>query len=94
MKNSYNNREKYFDAKERVKKIKGFYKHLIVYITINTILTILDFYSNNFNLFSTWFYWGIGIVFHALGVFGKNIFLSNNWEKRKIQELMDEENKF
>jgi hypothetical protein len=33
--------------------------------------------------------WGIGIIFHAFGVFG----YGKSWEERKIQEIMDRENK-
>jgi hypothetical protein len=47
-----------------------------------------------------WFWWpmlgwGIGMVFHAYGVFGKNILFGADWE-RKIKELMDKDsnNKF
>ncbi len=42
--------------------------------------------------FSIWFWWGIGMFFHWYGVFGKNLFFSKEWEQRKIQELMNNEN--
>jgi len=40
-----------------------------------------------------WFYWvtvfwGIGIIWHAIGVFGK---LGKNWEEKKIKELMEKD---
>lgn len=88
--------EKYLLAKERVRKIKGFYTHLTIYILINTILTSINlFFSEseniNFNMFSTWIFWGIGIFFHAIGVFGKNLIFSKDWENRKINELINRE---
>ena len=36
---------------------------------------------------------GIGIVFHAFGVFGMNFILGKNWEDKKIKELMDKDKK-
>jgi 2TM domain len=29
---------------------------------------------------------------HGLSVFGKNIFFGDNWEERKIQELIEKDN--
>jgi len=36
--------------------------------------------------------WGIGICFHAFGIFGYKIGLGKEWEARKIRELMDNDN--
>lgn len=88
--------EKYLLAKERVHKIKGFYTHLTLYILINTILTFINIYFSgferiHFNMFSTWLFWGIGIFFHAIGVFGKNLIFSKDWENRKINELVNKQ---
>ena len=44
-----------------------------------------------FSTFSTAIFWGIGIAFHALGVFGTNIFLGHDWEERKIQQIMSKD---
>ncbi len=91
-----NNNEKYQQAKERVHKIKSFYTHLTVYILVNTFITGINIYYSgfervHFSMFSTWFFWGIGIFFHAMGVFGKNLIFSRDWEKRKINDLMEQE---
>lgn len=91
--------ERYYLAHKRVKKIKGFYVHLIVYILVNAFFVFGDFYSDyhkdinfwswvNFNRIG---FWGIGLVAHGISVFGKDWFLGTNWEERKIQELMDKE---
>ena len=45
----------------------------------------------NFNAYSTAFFWGIGLAFHWVGVFGKGIVFSKKWEERKIKELMDKD---
>jgi len=93
-----NKTEKYLQAKERIRKIKGFYSHLTVYILVNTFITFTIIYNSgfdgemNFGIFSTWFFWGIGVFFHGFNIFGKNLIFSKDWEKRKIQELMDQDN--
>ena len=89
--------EKYEKAKKRVEEIKGFYSHLIVYICVNVALLIINLVTNRNVL---WFYWpllgwGIGVFFHAMGVFVFSKFPGTKWEKKKIEEVMkqmDEEN--
>ncbi|WP_432671421.1 2TM domain-containing protein [Flavobacterium sp. SM2513] len=83
-------------AKKRVNKIKGFYKHLMAYIVVNVILIIMQYISLDegevffqYSTFSTAFFWGIGLFFHSINVFGKNFFLGENWEEKKIKEYMD-----
>ena len=94
---------KYIRAKKRVEKIKGFYVHLIVYIIVNTFLSgiiifglmnddgdTLDEVLQNFGVYSTWVFWGIGVFFHWLGVFGFN-FIGKDWEERKLKEIIEKE---
>ncbi|NBL65280.1 histidine kinase [Flavobacterium sp. NST-5] len=90
--------QRYERASQRVKKIAGFYRHLLVYILVNLFLISLKYFNLDkgdqffeFSTFSTAFFWGIGLAFHALGVFGTSAFLGNNWEERKIREIMDKE---
>ena len=83
-------------ARKKVKAIKGFYSHLGAYLIVNTVLIIMHtadlepdetFWS--WNTFSTAFFWGIGLLCHAFGVFGTDVFLGAGWEERKIKEYMD-----
>lgn len=89
---------KYENAVKRVKKIKGFYSHLLVYIVINIMIIIvnvqsLDIAESYISLknFSTALFWGIGLAAHGLSVFGPNFILGQNWEEKKINELMEKE---
>lgn len=89
-------RQKFEKAKKRVKSISGFYKHFMVYILVNLFLISLKYFNLNsnenfftFSTFSTAFFWGIGVAFHALSVFGTGIFLGNDWEEKKIREIME-----
>jgi hypothetical protein len=90
--------DKYAAAEREVKRLKGFYTHLIVYIVINIMIVFLnirdlDKGESYFKIenFFTAFFWGIGLTAHGLSVFGRNIFFGKNWEEKKIQELIEKE---
>ena len=100
MENYQNSEEaRYERAKKRVRAVSGFYKHLAVYIIVNTVLILMKYFSEGkgdfyeFSTFSTAFFWGIGLAFHALGVFYNHVFFGRNWEDRKIREIMDKDKK-
>ena len=102
-KKDYAREDTYIRAKKKVEAIKGFYWHLFWYLAINIFLTFGstigtfikpgDFYMRrwDFGMFAVWFFWGIGLVGHWMGVFGKNIVFSKDWEERKIKEFMDKD---
>ncbi len=88
------NDEKYEEAKRRVKELKGFYRNLITYVTINVILIIINLVTNPGHLWFYWvtIFWGIGILFHASKVFVlKGKLLGKEWEEKKIKEIMEKE---
>ncbi|MFY0604113.1 MAG: 2TM domain-containing protein [Flavobacteriaceae bacterium] len=106
MDQNYIKEQQYIKAKKRVKDIKGFYSHLSVYIIINIFISGIILYGltydgnddfseaiSNFGVYSTWVFWGIGLFFHWLGVFGFKNVLGKSWEEKKIKELMDEDEK-
>lgn len=87
---------RYANAKEKVKKIKGFYIHLLVYIVVNVMIVFLNFQNLKpeesyfqFENFFTAFFWGIGLLAHGLSVFSPRFILGKDWEEKKIRELMD-----
>lgn len=105
MESNFLQEQNYIKAKKRVKDIKGFYVHLIVYVVVNIMISGIIVYGltvsgdsfsetfSNFGVYSTWLFWGIGMFFHWLGVFGfKSLGLGKDWEERKIKELMEKEN--
>jgi hypothetical protein len=89
--------EGYLRAQKRVKAIVGLYWHLASYVIVNLFLIILITSNGvklfSFGTFSTAFFWGIGLFFHFIGVFGPNFFFGKNWEERKIKEMMDDDKK-
>lgn len=93
-----NEQIRYERAKKKVKSLSGFYRHLGVYLIVNAVLITLkavkldpgeSFWT--FNTFSTAFFWGIGLAFHAFGVFYNAVFFGKDWEDRKIREMMDKD---
>lgn len=91
---------KYQEALKRVKKIKGFYSHLFVYIVVNIMIIVVNIQNLSpgesyfqYKNFFTAFFWGIGLVAHGFSVFVPQWFLGNNWEERKIRELMEKDKK-
>lgn len=91
--------ESYKKAYKEVKKIKDFYTHLLVYLVVNAFIIISsfnrDFISSSefwdWHTFSTTIFWGIGLVAHGLSVFGRDLFFNDDWEQKKIQEIMEKE---
>ncbi len=94
-------KNKYERAKKRMEEIKGFYSHLTVYLVVNIILLLLNLgiFRNGlvnirfpeWSMFTTPFFWGIGLLGHYLYVFQYKLQFFKDWEERKIQEYMEEE---
>lgn len=85
--------ERYARAKKRVEDIRGFYTHLGIYIIINVLLVIINLLTSPGALWFYWvtLFWGVGIAFHALDVFVGNRIFGSEWEERKIQEMMEKD---
>ena len=95
---SQNTDLEYQIAQRRVQKIKRFYTHLMVYLSLNSFFIINNIYNlrNNdsifqFSIFSTAFFWGIGLLVHGLSVFNFSFFLGEKWEEKKIKEFMEKD---
>jgi|SRR5690606_14018887 len=89
---------RYRTARKKVRDIKGFYTHLVVYLFINMAILIVSTREEGlwrglgeWENYLTAFFWGIGIVAHWASVFGPNVIFGKDWEERKIRELMEKE---
>ena len=81
---------KYFKAKNRVKKLKDFYSHVISYLVLIPFWIFIN-YKTYWDF--KWFWipvilMGISIIIHAFVVFGYN----KDWEERKLKEFMEKDN--
>ena len=76
-------------ARRRVKKKKGFYSHLAVYILVNLFIFLVSFPDNFINFdFGPALPWGIGLALHYVAVFGfpGSGILSKEWEEREYEK--------
>ena len=85
--------DSYVRARKHVDELKEFYYNLISYCLVIPFL-----YFVNMNTYSgfQWFWfpmfgWGIGLAIHAYKVYVGNSVLGRNWERRKIEQFMREE---
>ncbi len=84
---------KYQRAKKRVEALRGFYTHLGVYVIVNLFLFLLNMIVSPDTI---WFYlpllgWGIAVAIHAFSVLGAGFPFGDDWEERKIEEMMEKE---
>jgi hypothetical protein len=64
---------------------------------VNAFLFVVNIITSPGSLWFFWVLigWGIGLLAHAIGVFGMGSggWLGRDWEERKVREYMDRENK-
>lgn len=90
-----NNELRYQRAKERIKKIKEFYTHAIIYSIFVIFFIYLNVNSGGF----PWAIfpiggWGLGVLGHANEAFEYSFFFGKKWEQRKIKEILRKEEEF
>ncbi len=88
--------DSYVRARKHVDELKGFYSSLISYFLFIPFFIFINYWTSwDFKWF--WFPiigWGIGLSIHAFKVFVNDGPLGRNWEKRKIEQFMkDDEHK-
>lgn len=91
---------RYKEAERRVKKIKNFYVIVFIYFAVNIFILFINYRELKpgetiwqLKYFSLPFFWGLAVIFYGMRVFIPNFLLGNNWEERKIKELMEKEEK-
>lgn len=87
------NSESYQRAKKKVKEMRDYYTHLIVYAGVNVMLFVINWVTSPG---AWWFYWvtvfwGIGILWHTIAFFFTDRMGGSEWEERKIKEQMEKE---
>ncbi|MGA1866217.1 MAG: 2TM domain-containing protein [Thermoplasmatota archaeon] len=79
--------------RKRVRNIRDFYTHAVVYLVVNILLVVIWYFTGSG---FPWFIfplcgWGIGLFFHWYSVFVEEGILGKKWEDRKVEELMKKE---
>nr|WP_299389194.1 2TM domain-containing protein [Allomuricauda sp.] len=98
----------YQKAQKRVRQIRGFYTHIVVFLVVTLIMYLTkastmsliieksDIHEIGFENYLHWQYWTITISWVAvLLIQGIKLYgrpLISKWEQRKIQEFMDQDN--
>ena len=104
MERDYFEEERFLQAQKRIKNIKGFYTHLLIYLIVSVIWMLIlvnlnevsnsmqyGFWGKGYGLFSTAIFGGIGLIIHWFVVFGKEFIFSKKWEERKLNEFIEKD---
>ena len=85
--------DSYVRARKHVEELNEFYYSLISYFVVIPFLIFVNYWTS---WHYQWFWWpmlgwGIGLAFQAYKVYVNDGVLGRNWEQRKIDEFMQEE---
>jgi len=77
-------------ALAKVRKIKGFYLHVIEYVLIIGFLAIMNVLFVPGRLWVVWaaIPWGLALALQGLRVFDKIPFLNGEWERRAVEKYL------
>ncbi len=77
-------------AFNQVRKLKGFYIHLAQYVLSISLLTCINLFYGNRQLWVHWVIigWGFGVLFHWLQVSDRFSFFSSKWEKEQVEKRL------
>ncbi len=77
-------------ARKKVKKKKGFFVHLGVYLSVALFFFLINILSFDGELWFFWpmLPWGVGLAIHYLTVFGLpgTDILTQEWESRQLEQ--------
>ena len=91
MESTFEQSPEYKAARCQVRRLRGFYAHLSVYLAVNAGLLIINLFSAPGRLWVVWPLagWGIAIVIHWASVFLGGLWFGREWEESKIREIME-----
>lgn len=77
-------------ALAHVRKVKRFYIHLVQYVVVICVLAVVNVVTRPTYFWFIWpaLGWGIGLFFHAAGVFDMIPFLGAEWERRSVERRL------
>jgi transcriptional regulator with XRE-family HTH domain len=88
MENNLTINKKEFLAYARLNRVENFYRHLIKYIVIVSILGAINYWKTPDKLWAAWvaIFWGLGLLWHAHRAFSNGF--SAKWERRFIEKQL------
>lgn len=91
--------EREIAIRRRVHRLADFYRHLFVYLIVNAGLWAFNAWTvsqmtgkaNAWMWWAVWptLWWGVGVLIHGLSVLPRLNFFSQDWEDKKVKELME-----
>jgi transcriptional regulator with XRE-family HTH domain len=77
-------------ALAHVRKVKGFYMHLVSYVVVMSGLIALNLATHPHYWWFVWpaLGWGMGLAAHGMSVFNWFPFLDGAWEKRQVEKYL------
>lgn len=78
------------EAFHHVRRLRGFYTHLLQYAVVIPFLWLINLFTNTHYLWAIWptLGWGLGILLHAFRVFQPGGFLGPQWERRAVEKRL------
>lgn len=83
-------------AKKRVKEIKDFYIHLLIYSAVMLIYILKEYFGLPFNFPPISYIngycaaiWTFVLIDQAIDVFMGEVVLGKKWEERKVREMLE-----
>lgn len=88
-----NTKTEYEKAKKIVNDKKDFYIHLLIYISVNIGLFLINAFTVGFSNNIWWsfipaFFWGIGLLIHFLSIFVLSNLFGSDWEAKEIEKIL------
>lgn len=74
----------------RVRRIKAFYLHIVKYVVVIALLTVINLVTGPQYLWVVWpaLGWGIALIGRGLSTFELVPFLNADWEKKKVETYL------
>jgi transcriptional regulator with XRE-family HTH domain len=78
------------EALRYVRKLRGFYMHLMQYALVIPFLWLINWITNEHYLWAIWptLGWGLGILLHAFRVYQPGGFLGPQWERNEVEKRL------
>ncbi|GLC93664.1 hypothetical protein Tamer19_30720 [Cupriavidus sp. TA19] len=83
----------YEDARRRVRALRFFYMHAMVYVVVNGLMIAFHLFGSPHRPWSGGMLigWGVGLAMHGVMTWARVGLLGRDWEERKIAEYMARE---
>jgi transcriptional regulator with XRE-family HTH domain len=77
-------------ALRSVRKLRGFYIHLSIYVIVMAGLLAINLMTSAHTLWVVWpaLGWGLGVLLHAAGVFELVPFFGAKWERKQVEKRL------